>query len=410
MINKISIINNNKLFAVPSFRSNEVKQEVTNPMISESKEDLDLKALESYSMAKIGMNKKYDIQPLIPTIYLPEAIDAIKGQRVFDSQGKLDSIIYEDGDTKTSYIFDKENEGMIKNITSTDKKTGNIIKKQENIIDDGEYDEIYITLYSPTTGKEVYFTAYEDGKPEYASKYIYGKNGSVKTISRNFKYGETYISETSKDGKLYNSIKMSKDMKYVTVNAVKTVKNKEFETSAHFYNGALISVDEKKHTEMPNLVGLEPMSDNDFAPEPELTRLGWQKLAESLEGEKTYYSNGAIESAKGNIEDLEVTAFFNSSGQVKRVVAENEVVEIGENHIKRTEIKKDGIKKTTMIHNDGFRNVIIEKDGRYKEACINKNNKISSYYEGTVDADGERDFEISLYYNETGQLASSYGN
>ena len=50
------------------------------------------------------------------------------------------------------------------------------------------------------------------------------------------------------------------------------------------------------------------------------------------------------------------------------------------------------------------------KKNTIKEACINKNNKISSYYEGTVDADGERDFEISLYYNETGQLASSYGN
>ena len=54
-------------------------------------------------MASVDFKKKLKVEPLIPTIYLPEAVDAIKGERIYKSNGELYAIIDETDKTRTVF-------------------------------------------------------------------------------------------------------------------------------------------------------------------------------------------------------------------------------------------------------------------------------------------------------------------
>ena len=54
-----------------------------------------------------------------------------------------------------------------------------------------------------------------------------------------------------------------------------------------------------------------------------------QNLAESIEGEKTYFSNGVIESVKGKLEDTEAEASFNPNGEVIEINIGSEKYDLG---------------------------------------------------------------------------------
>ena len=112
-VNELSRVN---FISRPAFKSEEAPVEKSIP---ENKEPVSLdgiQALASYNLNLIDKAEKLDeIQPL-DLIYKPE--EEIEGERIYDSEGKLNSIVKEDANTKTVYIL------LLLRKTSRNKKRG----------------------------------------------------------------------------------------------------------------------------------------------------------------------------------------------------------------------------------------------------------------------------------------------
>ena len=118
------------------------------------------------------MAKKFDIKPLEPIVIQPNYTHSIKGERIYTSEGKLYSIVDENENTKIVYTPNEDDERFFDRIVTTDKETGNVIRRQVNYIEDGEYDEMTVYAYSKDTGKLEAETTYNEGKLYSATKYI----------------------------------------------------------------------------------------------------------------------------------------------------------------------------------------------------------------------------------------------
>ena len=178
-VNELSRVN---FISRPAFKSEEAPVEKSIP---ENKEPVSLdgiQALASYNLNLIDKAEKLDeIQPL-DLIYKPE--EEIEGERIYDSEGKLNSIVKEDANTKTVYIPDKTDENLILKVKIIDKKSGIVLKVQENDIKDGKYTgRSWIGEYSSKDGKLIHTTNCQDGKDEYSSLSKSSKDGEV-TVSK----------------------------------------------------------------------------------------------------------------------------------------------------------------------------------------------------------------------------------
>lgn len=403
MINKIDGVSNVKNYSALNFKAdtNKVTQQI-------EEKEFDAKPLANYAKASIDLKNKLKVEPLIPTIYLPEAVDAIKGERVYGSNGDLYAIIDETEKTRTVFTPVEGRDDMFESIVTTDKKTGKIIREQFNRIEGREHKSISIHQFSPETGEEVAYTRYGEDGLEQASKTIYNKNGSSTEICYDYNEKEYRICESSKSGNKRNYVNMSEDMKFMTVESTYESNFNRTNSVAQFYNGALLNAEKYTSNVMPNMMGLDPLKDEDLVPEEILSKSELQKLAEALDGEKTYFSNGAVETVKGKIDDLEVVAKFNPSGEVMELSSEKGDYKVNNYNVMCTTILDENNKKITGDFDKGGKSVTIEKDGKFKEAYYSEKGKITSYYEGEIEKDGKHDCKLSLYYNEKGMLSGAY--
>lgn len=405
MINKVDSVGNVKVNSNPNFKS----EEKTVSKFVENKE-FNTKALANYSMASIDFKNKLKVTPLIPTIYLPEAVDAIKGERIYKSNGDLYAIIEQNEKTRTIYTPVEGSDNMFQTIITTDKKTGNVIREQFNEIEGREHKNIYIHQFSPETGKEVAFTRYNEGELECASKIIYNKDGSETRISYDYDNKEYDIFEISKDGRREKSIRMTDDMKFITVNSSYRNNARKVYTRAEYYNGALLNSETTNASTTSNMMGLDYLNDKDMMPEKIITKEEIQELINSIDGEKTFFSNGTVESLKGKYQGSDVKICFNPVGEATEIITEKEQIILDYYFTSHTKFIDKNYKITsTKYKNDGS-SVTLEKDGKFIEANYSQKGIISSYYEGEIKEDGRRDYTLSLLYDDKGMLINAYNN
>lgn len=405
MINKINSVGNVKVYSNPNFKS----EEKGGSKFVENKE-FNAKALANYSMASIDFKNKLKVTPLIPTIYLPEAVDAIKGERVYKSNGELYAIIDETDKTRTVFTPVEGSDNMFKSIISYDKKTGNVVREQLNEIEGRGHKNIYIHQYSPETGKEVAFTKYGDDGLEFASKTTYNKDGSESHVCYDYDEKRYHISECSKDGNKQKNVYLTEDMKFITVDSSVKTPNGRLDTREEYYNGSLLNSERKTSKTMTNMMGLDAMNNDNLALEKNITREEVQTLGESVEGEKTYFSNGKVESVKGKIDDLAVEVRFNPIGEVTDIITEKGEINVDDYSISQSKIIDKDYKITSTEYKYGGSSVSLEKDGKFIDVNYSEKGMISSYYEGEIDEDGEREYTLSLLYDENGMLVNAYGD
>lgn len=345
-----------------------------------------LEPMKNYgiALANIGMN--LDVQPLIPTVLTKNAINNLEGERIYDSEGKLHSIVRENDRIKTVYTMSKDNEDMIESVKTISKKTGKPIMTQDNEIVDGKYKSMYITEFSPLTGNVVAFTTYEEGKPVYATKSKYDLNGVETMTSRYFDTNEYSVFQTKKGVKEDRRIDFSADKKMIEVVERKNIRGNKQEVVTKFYNGALISVEENKRINMPNLVGFDPLVDPDLerAKVPPVKIL--ERFARENEGETTEYSNGNVETKIIKDDDgNDIKCYFDIDGNLEKVAYYKQTVEIFESDFGKscrvTEKFEDGAERKTVLYGDGSSNVEYNKDGKSKTLYINDKNLPVSYHE-----------------------------
>lgn len=399
-INGVSIIQNQYRVA---FRNDEA---VTKP--AEGKQDVVLTGVEAlavYNAPLLKNPEKLDIEPLVPVIIMPEDFDNIEGEKIYTSEGKLHSIVQEDENTKTILKPAEENEKMISSIVTTDKKTGNVIKEQKNFIKSDKYDEIYINEYSPETGKEIAETCYTDGKPYGASKTVYKTNNETVVVSQNFEDNEYSVSKFSKkpDESIYVTFDKNKQLK-----AASEHKNKDMKQSGidvDFYNGGMISIRRYEEITVPNNFGTDKLNDSELVP-AESYKLDFD--VKGLDGEKTHYSNGAIETNSFERNGAKVKAYFEPDGSLSKLELADKTISFDGENQKIKENLADNKVKTTTLYDDGAKKVRVESDKEFKEAGFNKTGKPESYKEGSIDENGEDNNTLSLYFNKMGMLESAY--
>jgi len=353
-----------------------------------------LDALSVYNAAIIVKAFPADKEPL-PLIYNPkDSIDSIKGERITSSDKKLVGIKAQDDKTETYYTIENNE---VKSVSVKDKATGKELKYQRQIEFDSKksIEVVENSLSDDTVHKS---TWYEDGIVKEVSvnrnlpgdKYIgvsynpVDKNENIYFDSPN-EHAYIDVNDKQQVTRIFNDIR--KD----GINLRKTTE---------LYNGAVISESVEKNQTVPNMAGRELANIPELQPTKKYVV---DENAKSNNGNKTYYSNGAIEK---NTLPNGVTYYYNPNGDIQKIVDGNKTITmIGEGQ----EIKEDlgnSKTKTTTHYIDGY-SVELKDNNNYKEVGYT-NNTIDSYYEGTISADGNKTGTKSLYFDKNGMLESNY--
>lgn len=374
IINKISSTN---FVTRPAFKS-QVSENKPETNTTSSVAMKGAEALASYNKPLLNNLEKLDIKPLDID---KTAIENIDGEKIYTSEGKLHSIVAENEDTKTTYTITDQNE--VEKIVTIDKASGNVIRKQYN---DG--DSVTVMEFSAETGKPAAVTEYVDDKPVYASKTSYKPNGLEIEIVKDFEDNNYRIYETTPNRKIYRTAEFDGDKKLVSLNETKQHKTKTYDLDANFYNGALISIRKSEEITIPNTLGREKINNPEFMPADKFVDTEDLKTAE---GEKTFYSNGAVEK---NILPDSTEVFFNPDGSITKIKTSGKEIKFNDKYQQITETLADGREKITTYYSDNYSRVKIG------EESISYNDKGNpTYY------DSEK---LSLGFNEQGMLDYSY--
>ena len=405
MINKINNVGNVNLNSKVNFKSKD--KNVSKPVEEKS---FDASPLANYSIASIDLKNKLKVTPLIPTIYLPEAVDSIKGERIYKSNGDLYAIIDENEKIRTVFTPVKGRDDMFESIITYDKNTGNIIKEQINEIEDGKHKKIFIHEYSPETSKEIGFTRYDDGKLEFASNNTYNEDGSESHICYDYEEKRYHIFEYSKDGKQEKNVFLTEDMRFITVDSSIKTDNQRIDTREEYFEGFLLNSEKRTSTTMASFINDNLNEIEDLAPQKNMTKEEIQILGESIDGEKTYFSNGKVETVKGKIYDLDVEVRFNPIGKVTNIISEKGEINVDDFSVSETKFVDKDYKITSTEYKFGGSTIYLEKDNKFIEAHYSDKGIISSYFEGEIENDGEKEYSLSLLYDENGKLVNAYNN
>lgn len=400
MLNKINTIGNYTQISKPTFKSQVEKKDslTTNP----TPEINSVEALANYGIASIKLFKEFKMTPTPLIEATPYATDSIKGERIYSSDGSLYSIVDENEETKTTYLIDNDiDENCISRITVLNKESNEIVKEQLNYFDEDddklELEEIFVTEYSFSTGKPVRSSTYKDGELIESTNYVKKKNGLDETVSYVYKDKTYTVSQSSPNNDFDTYFRISKDLKFVDMDLTKKAKDSEHRYSMEFYNGALIATTESKRKTSPNLMGREPMNDNDLIP---AKKYNLSIITPDFEGEKTYYSNGAIESIK----TTDGTAYFTPDGSVRKLESENITIQSFDNGnmLITEDLDNDKIRYTTY-RSDSI-NVLFSNNDQFKELTLTSKFVPTRYAEGVFDEDGDRDSQLVYYYDKNGVL------
>lgn len=391
MINKVNFAQGiQQVQFRPAFRANEEDGgKVTVPEVSFKGAE----ALANYNKPNVMAFDKsiLEVEPLLPTIIKPDEIGSIEGEKIYGSNGKLHSIINRVGDKVVVYKASADNDNMIESIVTTDKKTGNVIRIQNTEFEDGKQ-WTGVSEFDPVTGKQTGYTSYnENGEPDWASKTITRPNGSTQDINYDFSNGHYRVSEDSANGRFYRSYEFNKNKELINIFEE---KNGQTRTNIDFYNGAVISSEHTRTEVLPNNMGREVLNDEDVKP------ANISAYPDSIEGEKTFYSNGSLESVTAG----DLVYNYSPEGDVTSIKDGNKTIEFNGDVTIITENLGDGAIKETRSHNDGFVNVDYEKDD-YKKHLSMKNGTPSYYYEEK----GDRRLK-GFDFNEKGMLISAWGD
>ncbi len=382
-------------------------QRVTNPQqqpVSYPVQNVNMggtEALASYNKAFASTTEPKTVQPLMPTVMQPEAIKYLmqKGTPINNSNGDLNSIVVKNDKTTVVYTMDvlAPNDAISK-IETFDNETGNIIQRQENfnIIEKGKLPKaqsIDISKYNPQTGERVADTYYDEEGLQFAREIENLPDGTQKVSIVNFKTKESSIVEKNEAASVSKRTDFDKDGK------IKEVETHNWAThtteKTKYKDGKIIGKTEVTQAyPIPNTTGKDPLNDVQLKPSAPVV-LNYDPS--KVEGEKTYYSNGAVELITTETEHGKVVHAFAPNGDLtgieyddgkKSIIYTNGDTSINE------ELAPDVI-KTTTYHKDGFVdvNVTDRKNDTEKNAFYEKDGVFASYVEISKDNRMLMDFD-----------------
>ena len=369
-------------------------------------------ALASYNMPMVSKPASKNIQPLLPTVLLPEAIKAIKGERIYSSTGELDSIISKSENGTIVYKMDiQAPNDAISKIEAFDNE-GRLIRRQENlnIIRQGQLPKISmieILKFSPETGKEISGTLYNNGKPYSAWEKEYEPNGTVKEYAVNFKDNVSSVIETNTNQNISRKFDFDKNGNVRSILTKDAVKNSK--ETLKFKNGVLQGRSVETKTPIPNTTGKNPVSDPELVPaQPYL--LGYDP--KQIQGNKTYYSNGMLEAITTLTTDGGMVIHrFDINGNLNAIMDQKDI-----NNPKIITFNPDSYIISERLSKDVEKLTVFNKDNSKEVSVVNHKNKSEKMIkyskdgipESYVDIDAVTGNKMLMDFDKQGNLISVY--
>lgn len=361
----------------PNFRSS---SNVTKPNLEINNIGGDsLQSLASYNIAQLGLDNKTKNNILKP-FQVPNNIDEIKGERIYNSEGKLVEIVDEDERYKTIYKF---NDNISYNMIKTDKKT--------NIIYQQILEGTSLHLHKKLPSGKVLSTDYENNVPVQIDEYFYSKDKEQEQTITYLLENNTYsISQrfNSENGNVSRFLDFDKDGKCQSA----------FEDPDRLDDSSKVK---------ENNINIDDIDLTNLKPEP-YYNVDYNEIL-NIEGKKEYYSNGKLEKIIANDGK---TYCFNLSGELTNIedekcsitfdTKEDTICSSFEpNDFQQTKRKlENGGEITTKCShekNSLFADVFYENPSTNEEKSVTyKDGQLISYY--------DRSKGISVDYDENGNL------
>ncbi len=390
----VDAVRNVNFISKPMFKAkNKVEQAENNADVSLQ----GMVALASYNTTLLRNPKVLDFPPL-PLIHNPN--EKFEGEEVYKSNGELYSITKDNGNTKLVFK-PAEYEDELGSITVLDKKTGKLLALQENYKNSDNTITNHIYKYSPINGKFLQSCVYKDGKLTYNTKKI-ASHGIDEAITDDLENKSYTISKSGKN--FHQAIEFNKDKTLANIWQEKTRGLKTSSTEVKFYNGAILSIEKNEKVTVPNNLSIENLKDINLTPAPKFVT---DKDYKGLEGEKTYYSNGMLET--NNINNGEVIAHFSPDGILTELDFADKTIKYDSDNVQEIEEKiDDKMTKITRRCKDNGVSVTLEQEGSTKELHLSAENRPVAYWEREKDTDGNYIKDDAFYFNEQGMLEAAY--
>lgn len=294
MIKSVNFCQNIQFSKNLAFKSQQENSPVSSPIENISMKGAD--ALASYNSAFIKSRDKFDI-PLLKPVSIPKDINAIEGERIYNSKGSLECIVKETKDKKYVYSQNCNDLPGVNCLEIYDRRTGNKIFDQGEYvyIDDGkETKHCIINEFDSISGQQIFNTFYDNGMPISKSYTTYNPDGTYE--HREYQYdtdeynvwgdglqNKTYDKTYDANGNLKYAHYCERNDDSIIRREMKYVNNRESSRETTEQK-AIKNPELEKYLHNPKLIPAE-------CPEF-LTNI------DNIDGEKTYYSNGQVESVK----------------------------------------------------------------------------------------------------------------
>lgn len=365
-------------------------------------------AMAAYNQANISKpTEQKKLEPLVPVIITPDSIKDIKGEKILDSQGTLNSIVDKQDKETVVYKMDvSAPEKAVSEIKYYDNQTGKLtrIQKNFNFAENGgdpkNVESSIVELNSD--GKVQKASHYYQGKLESTEEFEYGPDG-FKKIYTAIPNSHSSILELCE---VTDSARLTRFGKDGQIKSVDTKDNKtgEFKTT-EYKNGKPIRVTNGQNLPIENTTGINPLTDPELEPAQPFV-LGYDP--KEVQGEKLYYSNGALERVETQTKDGKVTHLFNPDGSLGVISKENgstiffynENINGTKSYVIEDKLPNGGT-KTTEYADDGSKSVRVQNGENEKGVTYNKNGAMT-YVESN---NGKHTY---MEFNKNGELVKSF--
>lgn len=365
-------------------------------------------AMAAYNQANISKpTEQKKLEPLVPVIITPDSIKDIKGEKILDSQGTLNSIVDKQDKETVVYKMDVSTpEKAVSEIKYYDNQTGKLtrIQKNFNFAENGgdpkNVESSIVELNSD--GKIQKASHYYQGKLESTEEFEYGPDG-FKKIYTAIPNSHSSILELCE---VTDSARLTRFGKDGQIKSVDTKDNKtgEFKTT-EYKNGKPIRVTNGQNLPIENTTGINPLTDPELEPAQPFV-LGYDP--KEVQGEKLYYSNGALERVETQTKDGKVTHLFNPDGSLGVISKENgstiffynENINGTKSYVIEDKLPNGGT-KTTEYADDGSKSVRVQNGENEKGVTYNKNGAMT-YVESN---NGKHTY---MEFNKNGELVKSF--
>ncbi len=365
-------------------------------------------AMAAYNQANISKpTEQKKLEPLIPVVITPDSIKDIKGEKILDSQGTLNSIVDKQDKETVVYKMDvSAPEKAVSEIKYYDNQTGKLtrIQKNFNFAENGgdpkNIESSIVELNSD--GKIQKASHYYQGKLESTEEFEYGPDG-FKKIYTAIPNSHSSILELCE---VTDSARLTRFGKDGQIKSVDTKDNKtgEFKTT-EYKNGKPIRVTNGQNLPIENTTGINPLTDPELEPAQPFV-LGYDP--KEVQGEKLYYSNGALERVETQTKDGKVTHLFNPDGSLGVISKENgstiffynENINGTKSYVIEDKLPNGGT-KTTEYADDGSKSVRVQNGENEKGVTYNKNGAMT-YVESN---NGKHTY---MEFNKNGELVKSF--